>query len=278
MSPKIATTSLRRSTIRKRKRPVMRAPLAQRRQVTAAPTETLTRQALRQLIGWLKDGTFVPGSKLPSQSTLVKRLGVSRTGVREALQATAALDLIEIHPGLGCFVKKTGPNHLINEDVLAITLEKEAILDVVETRKILEAGIAPLVAERATERDFWNIEDALALIERAVGRKESVAEVAPAFHNAIAEATHNAIVAKLLRSFNILMARAGKLVEAEVLDPDAFKRRELESHRELYEVIRSRDAAAAREAFTKHISDSEELILKAFRQAETDPALTPPAE
>lgn len=243
---------------------------AQKKKESAAPSETLTRQTLRRLTGWLKDGTFAPGSRLPSQGALVKRLGVSRTGVREALQAMAALDLIEIHPGLGCFVKRTGPNHLINEDVLAITLEKEAILDVVETRRILEAGIAPLAAQRATERDFWNIEDALSLIEKAVRRKESVAEIGPAFHNAVAEATHNTILAKLLRSFNILMARAGKLLEAEALDAEEFKLLELESHRKLYNVIRTRDPIAARETFIQHISNSEDLIIKAFRRAEAD--------
>jgi DNA-binding FadR family transcriptional regulator len=226
---------------------------------------------LRRIIGWLREGAFAPGSKLPSQDTLVKKLGVSRTGVREALQALAALDLIETHPGLGCFVKKTGPNHLINEDVLAVTLEKEAILDVVETRRILEAGIAPLVAERATERDFWNMEDALNLIEKAVRRKESVAEIGPAFHNAIAEAAHNAVVAKLLRSFNKLMARAGKLVEADAPDVEEFRKREVDSHRDLYNIVRNRDAAAAREAFLKHISESEDSILKAFQRAETEP-------
>jgi len=241
---------------------------AQVPQAKSEPSETLTRQALRRLIGWLKEGQFGESGKLPSQSTLVERLGISRTGVREALQAMAALDLIEIRPGLGCFVKKTGPNHLINEDVLSITLEKQAILDVVETRKILEAGIAPLVAQRATERDFWNMEDALSLIEKAVRRRESVAQVGPAFHNAIAEATHNAILAKLLRAFNELMARAGKLMEAEAADVEEFKQQELDSHRELYKVICTRDPHAAREAFVKHLSASEDRIIGAFRQAE----------
>jgi GntR family transcriptional repressor for pyruvate dehydrogenase complex len=242
--------------------------IVRKREGSTAPRETLTRQALRRLIGSLKDGKFTPGSKLPSQGELVKKLGISRTGVREALQAMSALDLIEIHPGLGCFVKKTATDHIINEDVLAIILEKEAILDVVETRKILEAGSAPLVAQRATERDFWNMEDALSLIERAVQRGESVAEIAPAFHNAIAEASHNAVLAKLIRSFNKLMARAGKLVEAEAPDVEEFKRHELDSHRELYNVVRTRDPIATREAMTKHISDSEDIIVKAFQRAE----------
>lgn len=236
---------------------------------------TLTDQTVRRLIDWLKDGKFKPGGKLPSQSQLVKKLGVSRTGVREALQVMAALNLIEIHPGLGSFVRKTSAKDIINDDVLTILLEKEAILDVVETRKLLESGIAMLAAERANERDFWRMEDVLSDIEKAVRRGESVAEIAPEFHNALAEATHNGVLVKLMRSFNKLMAKAGKLVEAKAGDVDKFKRHELVSHRELYKVIRTRDPGKARTAIIEHISASEALIIKAFKRAEDESRSSP---
>jgi GntR family transcriptional repressor for pyruvate dehydrogenase complex len=114
---------------------------------------TLTEQSVQHMISWLKNGTFGPGSKLPSQNELVQQLGISRTGVREALQVLAALNLIEIHPGLGCFVRKISPEDIINSDVLAILLEKEAILEVIESRKILESGTAALAAKQAKEAD-----------------------------------------------------------------------------------------------------------------------------
>ena len=71
--------------------------------------DTLSTQTLDQMIGWLKDGTFKPGGKLPSQNELVEQFGISRTGIREALQMMAVLNLIEIKPGLGCFVKRVSP-------------------------------------------------------------------------------------------------------------------------------------------------------------------------
>lgn len=235
---------------------------------------TLTNQTLQHLIGWLKDGKFQPGSKLPSQNELVRNLGISRTGIREALQGMVALNLIEIRPGLGCFVKTTSSDSFINEDVLSILLEKEAILDLIETRKILEAGIAALAAERADKRAFWNMEDVLNQLEKAVKRGESVADVATEFHNAIAEATHNAVLIKLLRSFTKLMASAGRLVEAEAPSVEQFRRHELASHRVLYNTMRTRDPVKAREAITKHISDSEHLIIKAFEKAESNGSRT----
>jgi len=69
---------------------------------------------------------------------------------------------------LGCFVKKVTTEYIVNADVLAILLEKEAIMEVIEARKILEAGTAALAAERASEQDFWLMEDALSEIEKAI--------------------------------------------------------------------------------------------------------------
>ncbi|MCI0423939.1 MAG: FadR family transcriptional regulator [Acidobacteria bacterium] len=229
---------------------------------------TLSAHTLQQLIDWLKKGTFKPGSKLPSQNELIEQLGVSRTGIREALQAMAALNLIEIRPGLGCFVKKVSPEYIINADVLALLLEKEAILEIIETRKIVEAGIAALAAERATEEDFWLMEDVLARVEKAIERGESVSSVAAEFHWALAKATRNCVLAKLVRSFNQLMIKAGDLLETSVEDLVAFKQHELSSHRELYEVIREGDPHKARQAMVQHISYSEGLIVEAFKNAE----------
>jgi len=230
--------------------------------------DTLTERTVQQVIGWLKDGTLKPGGKLPSQNELVQQLGVSRTGVREALQVLAALNLIDIRPGLGCFVKTVATEYIVNADVLAILLEKEAILEVIEARKILEAGTAALATERATDQDFWMMEDTLNLIAKALERGESVAGVAPEFHIAVAKATHNPVLGKLVTSFNGLMAKAGQLVEATVEDVAAFKQHELDSHRDLYQIIRQGDPSKSTQAMIEHIEASQALIVNGFLQAE----------
>ena len=111
----------------------------------------------------------------------LEQFGISRTGVREALQMMAVLNLIEIRQGLGCFVKRVTPEYIVNADVLAILLEKEAILDVVETRKIVESGTAAMATERGTPEDFWVMEDVLTQIDRTIQRGESVQRSAQNF-------------------------------------------------------------------------------------------------
>ena len=229
---------------------------------------TLSTQTLQQMIGWLKDGSLKSGDKLPSQSEIVEQVGVSRTGVREALQMMAVLSLIDIRPGLGCFVKSISPELVINADVLSILLEKEAIVQVVEARKIIEASTASLASERAINEDFWRMEDSLTGIDRAIRRGESVAAIAAEFHVTIAMATHNTVLAKLVKSFQHLMSKAGVLLELHTKDVEEFKKHELASHRQLYDIIRARNPENARLAMIEHIGYSEALILGALRAAD----------
>jgi GntR family transcriptional repressor for pyruvate dehydrogenase complex len=219
-------------------------------------------------MGWLKDGTFLPGSKLPSQNELVEHFGVSRTGVREALQMMSALNLIEIRPGVGCFVKSVSPEYVIHADVLAILLEKESVVHVMETRKVLESGIAALATERALPEDYWKIEDVLVTIERSIQKGASIARGAAEFHSALAEASHNAVLAKLMRSFHQLLERAATLLETSAIDLEAYKLSELIAHRELLAVIKQGDPEKSKNAMIDHITISEKMILSAFDQVE----------
>ena len=233
----------------------------------AVPRESLSTQTLDQLIGWLKDGTFKAGSKLPSQNELVEYFGVSRTGVREALQMLAVLNLIEIKPGLGCFVKSVSSEYIIHADVLAILLEKESMMHVIEARKLVESGIAALATERALPEDYWKMEDVLIAIDRSIQKNESIAVAATEFHCALAEASHNAVLAKLLRSFTQLMAKAGMLLETSAENLAEFKRDELKAHQDLFHVIKQRDPEMSRKAMIDHITHSETLIVGALKRA-----------
>jgi GntR family transcriptional regulator len=52
----------------------------------------------------IADGTFPPGSRLPSEESLIERFAVSRTTIRKTVQNLARLGLIEVRHGTGTFV------------------------------------------------------------------------------------------------------------------------------------------------------------------------------
>jgi molybdopterin/thiamine biosynthesis adenylyltransferase/DNA-binding transcriptional regulator YhcF (GntR family) len=67
---------------------------------------TLVRSVVTKLVSLIAKGTFKPGDRLPSERQLSRKLQVGRSTIREALQSLALMNLIDIRPGRGTFVKE----------------------------------------------------------------------------------------------------------------------------------------------------------------------------
>jgi GntR family transcriptional regulator len=71
-----------------------------------ATSKTLTESAQQELLQAIMNGTYAPGSQLPTEAELGELLGVSRTVVREALRALEDDGLIDRRHGVGTFVRE----------------------------------------------------------------------------------------------------------------------------------------------------------------------------
>ena len=95
----------------------------------------LYRQVEEDLTRMIHDGTYPPGSRLPSDSALQKRYGVSRITVRRALDNMVRSNLVRRRQGLGSFV--TSPDHSVK------TANLHAFIDEIhpfKSMKVLETG------------------------------------------------------------------------------------------------------------------------------------------
>ena len=216
--------------------------------------QSLTGDVKETLLDWIRVGRYPAASQLPSVPQLVEQLGVSRTVVREALQALVGMDLIEMRPGMGSFVKSVPPEMIMNANVMASLIDTETMVYVVRARMVLESAVAALAAVEATEKDFAAME---AIVER-FGPKGSAAEpvfaMTPAFHIAVAHATHNPILEEVIASFNALMAKTGELLEKKA--GSGYRAQEYASHRALLKVLKKRDPEAARKAMAEHVQQT----------------------
>ena len=219
----------------------------------------MTQDVKDVLLGWIRDGKYPPGSQLPSVPELVGKLKVSRTVVREALQSLVGMNLIKMRPGLGCFVNSIPSELVLNADVLASLLGIEAIAEVVAARRIIEGGVARLAATTATEEDFEELEQILLKIERAATRNQPMYSLTPQFHVAIARATHNKVLEKIVSSFNLLMASGGALIERENVGSQ-YRIEEYESHRRLFEALRTRDPEKAQHEMEHHVGATIDML------------------
>ncbi len=226
---------------------------------------TLTEQAMEYLLGLLHQGKLKPGDRLPSQRELASLMGLSTTVVREALRGLASMKVIHVVHGRGAYVSEVSPKDLIRPEALLLVLEREALLEAIEVRGILEVEAIALAAERHTDADLREIERVLSRIKRALDLGKDPLMQSPSFHLALAAAAHNSILAELIKPFIGLMAKGAGVISKSKCAGEAM-RREWASHAELYEAVRSRDPEKARCCMRSHLEEAKFLILNGFNE------------
>jgi len=190
------------------------------------------------------------GQKLPPERELAESLGVSRASVREALTALEAIGILDIRPGEGTFVRETSVSATFAPLAMVLEMEQNSMSQLMEVRRVLETEIAALAVQRATEEDLQNIEVNLNRMKSANTVSEAV-EADLRFHFAIAEATHNSILLRIMNTVADLMHNTFRIRREELF---ADKGREIISeHEAIYRAIRDRDIDSAKLRMLQHI-------------------------
>ncbi|MFZ4896576.1 FadR/GntR family transcriptional regulator [Plantibacter sp. Mn2098] len=98
----------------------------------------------------LLSGALRPGDRLPGERQLAADLGVGRSSVREAIRALEVLGLIRTHTGsgptAGAIIVATPSGGMATLMRLQVAAQGFAVRDVVDTRLILETGVAHALA------------------------------------------------------------------------------------------------------------------------------------
>jgi GntR family transcriptional regulator, transcriptional repressor for pyruvate dehydrogenase complex len=205
-------------------------------------------QRIRQAI---IDGTIKTGDRLPNERDLAKQYGVSRTVVREAIKTLKQEGLVEVRPGLGSFaVNATGEALKQTFNLMMSFGHENTLADIVEIREILEPHIAAIAAQRATEDDVARMEQAIALMEEHIDIIEKYTEEDHNFHLALARATQNSIIPRLIASIVDLLQELRKRIALV----DGARERGQTHHQNIVEAIRNKDSEAARAAMTDHLA------------------------
>ena len=222
----------------------------------------LSEQLAEALVVSIRDGQLPAGERLPTESALVQRFGVSRTVVREALSRLKTMGLIETRQGAGAFVKKSSESSA-DTLVLAPDGSVNAVIQMVEMHRALEAESAGLAATRRTTADLKNIKEKMAALERAVAAGgDGVAEDV-AFHNAIATAANNPFLLSTLAYLQQFLRDATRVTRANESTRTDFAQQVRDEHERIVASIEAGDATAARMAGAMHMVNAAERIARA---------------
>ncbi len=216
-------------------------------------TRTTAAQAVAdQLLAMIRSGALQPGDRFPPERELMERLGVGRSSVREALQILSAVNVISSVPGAGTFVKEPQADEVLRADLIGFLIGDAMARHLLEAREMIEPDAARLAAVRGTEEDHVALETLLQAHERALKAGEPINEFAARFHVALAAAAHNQVLQKFMESILELLMKRGRKIERI---PD-YAKQELREHREIFDLVRRRDADGAAEYLRNHIRRS----------------------
>lgn len=209
-------------------------------------------EIMEQLKDMISRGELRHGQKLPSERELAESLGVSRASVREALTALEAIGILDIRPGEGTFVRETSVSATFAPLAMVLEMEQNSMSQLMEVRRVLETEIAALAVQRATEEDLINIETNLNHMKTARTISEAV-EADLMFHFAIAEATHNSILLRIMNTVADLMHNTFRIQREELF---AAKGQEIISeHEAIYQAIQDRSLETAKLKMLQHIDN-----------------------
>jgi GntR family galactonate operon transcriptional repressor len=194
----------------------------------------------------------IVSGELPVGATIdVQALGVeldlSITSLREALKVLTAKGLVDARQKRGTFVRPRAAWNLLDGDVirwhLADVEGSRLLSEMTEIRSIFEPAVARLAAERRTDEDLAELQDALDEMSRA-GRDTAAAVNADLrFHRALLSATHNELLARMDVVFHTVLEERDRLVHwaSPATDP-------VPSHEAVVSAVRAGRAAAAERA------------------------------
>jgi len=213
-----------------------------------APRTIRARDGARRIRDTLLDGSLAPGTRLPTERELVRRFGIPRNAVRRTLAQLEAEGAITRHVGRGTFVAGEAGADAIPAGSAAHTSPAELM----EARLRLEPALAELIVTNATAADFERMEACLERAEKAATLDEFELWDA-ALHEALAGATHNRFVARVLDMVTAVRQQSewGKLKD-RIVTPERRLRYQQE-HREIVRALKARDAERARAAITDHL-------------------------
>ena len=219
--------------------------------VRSVSRNSLKHQLVRQLTEEIVSGQLEPGACLPAERQLAEQFDVSRTVVREAVSILAARGFLNVRHGSGTFINPPTLWNNLDPTVLLLQGKAAALEEMLEVRQLLEPIIARLAAQRASQADIDVLKERLS--DPAESDDEKI-DADFAFHLALAEASHNHVLAIMLNSVRELMREVHRDVFMRPLAHEQAQMR----HRAILDKIQQRDEDGAFRAMQQHIREANQ--------------------
>lgn len=237
--------------------------------VNVASARLIADVVAEKIENLIADGVLKGGQALPSERRLVEKLGVSRTAVREGLKRLRAHGIIETSHGRGSTVASLTGRTQTSPLMYLLGSQPRTLYELFEVRALLEAESARLAAIRGTDADYILIKrryDEMVAADGPDVDPSTHARLDHAFHLAICEASHNAV---LVHTLSVLMEPLLTAVFAcvnNLYHREPRKRIIDRQHAKLYHAVVGKLPEQARKAAADHVNG----VCDALREIEQE--------
>ena len=215
---------------------------------------TVPGQVIEQIKELLVKGELKRGDRLPPERQLADMLGVSRPSLREALRALEYAGMLETRVGEGIFVAD-GDSIMMNNLLMLHLIKQYALEEMIEVRKVLETSNVRFAVLRARDEDLAALKE---ILEQSRGQIANI-KSDYAFHQAIAVASGNSILATMLQTMRTMMSD----FNSQLLTSQEGRQQVYAHHKKIVEAILNRDEKAAQDAMFLHLENVVQSMKKA---------------
>jgi len=196
----------------------------------------------------ITSGRLAVGTRLPAESQLATRYGVSRPIIREALRSLQTLGLTQTRTGSGTYVLTSTPGPELRYGGYSAR-------DLIEARPFIEVPAAGWAALRRTEQQLARL---LELCDEMDREEDPLTWVTldSGFHSMIAESSGNAVFSKIVSDARDALMRQSELV-------NMMAQRRVASnveHRRIVEAIAAASEEEAIAAMEAHLGQVKRVV------------------
>jgi len=207
------------------------------------PRQSLANAVIERLREKILCGELREGQQL-RQDAIAAEFQISRIPVREALSHLAAEGLVTLVANRGAVVSALSP---------------EEIMELFETRAVLECYMLRCAIPRMRPEDLQRAEDILRHYEESLEKDSEVASWGQwnwSFHRALYEPANRPKMLSIVKTLNVNCDRYTRLHLVVTRD----QHRAGKAHRELLVACKTKDPEVAAAALWKHITEAGEYL------------------
>jgi len=170
-------------------------------------TKNLQELIQEQLKLYIIENNIKTGGHFPTEHELAKKLGISRTAIREALKRLETLGIIEVRPGVGRFVRKFNFEAILEGLPYNLEMDIKNFREVLEVRICLESWFIAKDINKFTKKNITELKEILKRMEFQVinnFEEKELVEIHSQFHRALYKNSDNSLLINLIKIFSTI--------------------------------------------------------------------------